>query len=184
MSRSPKPFLSASSNRHAPPTSLPWRRSPSAFHSASVVPTAACLATKEKFGAGQMPGRLAGQTVDKQRQARLRPYASHARAAHPPREGDLEYLHQSSARRADGQHLHDRLRQSRPPKISNDNTWPRLPTPSTSSCKHAKVLFAQRSALQRVRTVETSEDRLRHQLAPARTQDRWRTSAEASSIPN
>ena len=53
----------------------------------------------------QMPGRLVGATVDRRRPARLRAHAADARAAHPPREGDVEHLHQRGAVRADGDHL-------------------------------------------------------------------------------
>ena len=47
------------------------------------------------------------------RQPRVLPDAGHARAAHPPREGDVEHLHQSGADRPDGDGFHDRLRQRR-----------------------------------------------------------------------
>ncbi len=43
----------------------------------------------------QMPGRIVGRTVDRQWQARIHADAAGSRAAHPPREGDLEHLHQS-----------------------------------------------------------------------------------------
>ena len=72
-------------------------------------PYAGVIATKEKF-VRQMPGRLVGQTVDKQRQARFRADAFHPRAAHPARKGDFQHLHQPGADRADGDHLHDRVR--------------------------------------------------------------------------
>ena len=75
-------------------------------------PYAGVIATKESF-VRQMPGRLVGETRDQQRQARLRAHALHPRAAHPPREGDLEHLHQPGADRADGQHLHDRCTAAR-----------------------------------------------------------------------
>ena len=47
-----------------------------------------------------MPGRIAGETVGRRRAARLRAHAADARAAHPPREGDLEHLHRAGAQRA------------------------------------------------------------------------------------
>ncbi len=75
-------------------------------------PYCGVLATKEKF-VRQMPGRLAGQTVGQKRQARIRADAGHARAAYPARESDLEYMYQPGAGRADGEHFHDRVRQSR-----------------------------------------------------------------------
>ena len=43
------------------------------------------------------PGRIAGETVDTGRQARLRPDAAGARAGHPAGEGELEHLHQPGA---------------------------------------------------------------------------------------
>ncbi len=46
------------------------------------------------------------------RQPRFLPDAGHARAAHPPREGDLQHLHQPGADRADGHCVHDGLRQA------------------------------------------------------------------------
>ncbi len=72
-------------------------------------PYAGVIATKEKF-VRQMPGRLVGETVDKQGTPRIRPHPLHARAAYPPRKGDLEHLHQPGAHRAHGDRLHDRLR--------------------------------------------------------------------------
>ena len=48
----------------------------------------------------RMPGRIAGETTRRRRPARLRAHAPDPRAAHPPREGDLEHLHQPGAERA------------------------------------------------------------------------------------
>ena len=62
-------------------------------------PYAGVIATRDKF-VRQMPGRLAGETRGHRRAARLRAHAGHARAAHPPREGDLEHLHQPGALRS------------------------------------------------------------------------------------
>ena len=75
-------------------------------------PFAGIIATKEKF-VRQMPGRLVGQTTDSTAIALL-PDAFHARAAHPPREGDVQHLHQPGADRAHGDGLHDGLRQAGP----------------------------------------------------------------------
>ena len=49
-----------------------------------------------------MPGRLVGVTVDAQGNAGLPPRAADARAAHPPREGDLQHLHRAGAAGGDG----------------------------------------------------------------------------------
>ena len=48
----------------------------------------------------RMPGRIAGETPRRRRPARIRAHAADARAAHPPREGDLEHLHEPGAERA------------------------------------------------------------------------------------
>ena len=76
-------------------------------------PYAGIIATKEKF-IRQMPGRLVGQTVDSRGNRAFCLTLVDARAAHPPREGDLEHLHQPGADRADGDCLHDGLRQGGP----------------------------------------------------------------------
>ena len=47
-----------------------------------------------------MPGRIAGETARRRRPARLRADPADARAAHPPRESDLEHLHGAGAQRA------------------------------------------------------------------------------------
>ena len=56
-------------------------------------PYVGLFATRQKF-VRQMPGRLCGETVDAEGQARLRADALDPRAAHPPRQGDLQHLHQ------------------------------------------------------------------------------------------
>ena len=48
----------------------------------------------------RMPGRIAGETRRRRRPPRLRADAADARAAHPPREGDVEHLHRAGAQRA------------------------------------------------------------------------------------
>jgi glycine dehydrogenase subunit 1 len=60
-------------------------------------PFCGVIAAKEQF-VRQMPGRLAGRT------------------AHPPREGDLEHLHQPGSGRAHGNDLSRCLRQGRDPR--------------------------------------------------------------------
>ena len=47
----------------------------------------------------QMPGRIAGQTVDANGTRGFVQHAADARAAHPPREGDEQHLHERGARR-------------------------------------------------------------------------------------
>ena len=48
----------------------------------------------------RMPGRIAGETTDVDGKRGLRAHAPDPRAAHPPREGDLEHLHRAGAQRA------------------------------------------------------------------------------------
>ena len=62
------------------------------------------------------------------RQSRLLPDARHARAAHPPREGDLQHLHQPGADRADGDGLHDASTASRDCANWPSRIWPRRTT--------------------------------------------------------
>ena len=64
-------------------------------------PYAGIIATKEKF-IRQIARPAGGRDQGHARQSRLLPDACHARAAHPPREGDLEHLHEPGADRADG----------------------------------------------------------------------------------
>ena len=75
-------------------------------------PFCGVIAAKEQYRAPDA-GRLVGQTVDQRRQPRIRADAVDARAAYPPREGDLEYLHQPGIGGADGDDLSDRVRQGR-----------------------------------------------------------------------
>ena len=75
-------------------------------------PFCGVIAAKEQY-LRQMPGRLAGQTVDSEWQSRICADAVDARAAHPAREGHLEHLHQSGAGCADGDDLPDGVRQGR-----------------------------------------------------------------------
>ena len=67
----------------------------------------------------RMPGRIAGETTRRRRPPRLRAHAADARAAHPPREGDLEHLHRAGAQRARRRRLPElarprRARRARP----------------------------------------------------------------------
>ena len=53
-----------------------------------------------------MPGRIVGRTVDLERQARLHADAAGARAAHPPRQGDVQHLHEPGPAGHRGDDLH------------------------------------------------------------------------------
>ena len=66
------------------------------------------LASKAEY-TRRLPGRIIGETTDLERRARLRADAADARAAHPPREGDLEHHDQPDAARA---------RRARPPLVA------------------------------------------------------------------
>ncbi len=59
-----------------------------------------------------LPGRLVGVSVDAARQARLPARAADPRAAHPPRQGDLQHLHRPGAARGHGRDVR-RLPRSR-----------------------------------------------------------------------
>jgi hypothetical protein len=62
-------------------------------------PYVGVIASREKY-VRQMPGRLAGQTTDLP--SWICVDAGHTRAAHPARESDIEYLHESGAVRVGG----------------------------------------------------------------------------------
>ena len=59
-------------------------------------PHAAFFATLEKH-VRQAPGRIIGVSVDAHGNTRVPHGAADARAAHPPREGDVEHLHGAGA---------------------------------------------------------------------------------------
>ena len=62
-------------------------------------PSFGFFAAREEY-LRRMPGRIAGETRRRRRPARLRADAADPRAAHPPREGDVEHLHRAGAERA------------------------------------------------------------------------------------
>ena len=64
-------------------------------------PFCGVIAAKEQYCAADA-GAAGRANRGRGRESRLRAYPCDARAAHPPRKGDLEYLHQSGARRANG----------------------------------------------------------------------------------
>ena len=61
----------------------------------------------------RMPGPDRGRDQGRRRQARVRADAADARAAHPPREGDLEHLHRAGAERARRRDLPELARAAR-----------------------------------------------------------------------
>ena len=92
---------SACSSRPASsaPTSPSARASRSATGSTSAARRSASSPRPRSY-IRRMPGRIAGETRRRRRPPRLRAHAPDARAAHPPREGDLEHLHRPGAQRA------------------------------------------------------------------------------------
>ena len=75
-------------------------------------PYVGLFATRDKY-VRQMPGRVCGQTVDAAGKPRFRAHPVHPRAAHPSRQGDLEYLHQLRALCAGVHHPHEPARPGR-----------------------------------------------------------------------
>ncbi len=69
-------------------------------------PYVGLFATRQKY-VRQMPGRLCGETVDAEGRRGFVLTLVDARAAHPPREGDLQHLHQLRPVRAGLHHPHD-----------------------------------------------------------------------------
>ena len=105
------------------------------------------MACREDF-VRKMPGRIVGQTTDRHGKRCWVLDAPDARAAHPPREGDLEHLHQSGPAGVAREHLPGRhgagrvcarrpsYRLAKP--ITPPNGWPpcpvfRWPFPARSS---------------------------------------------------
>ena len=75
-------------------------------------PHAAYCAVSDKL-TRLMPGRLVGQSVDAQGPPGLPAGAADARAAHPPRQGDLQHLHRAGAACQHGGRLCDLARPGR-----------------------------------------------------------------------
>ena len=85
----------------------------------------------------KMPGRIVGRDDRPERKPLLGAHAPDPRAAHPPREGDVEYLHQSRLACASGEHVPGRDGPERAPaggralrrarRITQPSSWPRCP---------------------------------------------------------
>ncbi len=95
-------------------------------------PFVGVLASRDKF-VRQMPGRLVGQTTDQDGTPRLRADAGHPRAAHSPREGHIQYLHQSSALRTRRHRAHVPARQRRPARNGGAESFQGALRPRTNS---------------------------------------------------
>ena len=83
------------------PTSSSATRSASACRSATAARTRRSSRRASDY-VRQAPGRIIGVSVDAHGQPRLPHGAADARAAHPPREGDVEHLHRAGAARQHG----------------------------------------------------------------------------------
>ena len=105
------------------PTSRWPRASPSGTTSTTAVPTSAMIAAR-MADVRKMPGRIVGETVDVDGSPGLRAHAAGARAAHPPREGQLEHLHEPDA---DGDRGHDLPRMARARRAARARGAVRLP---------------------------------------------------------
>ena len=141
------------------PTSSPANCSPLPSRRATAGRSPAS-SRRKRNSCARLPGRLVGETKDTQRQPRLLPDALDSRAAHPPREGDLQHLHQPGADRADGDGLHDRLRQAGPARTgraeSGQGALPRRrarrsvsPDRSSTSSSSARTAPGPRRSIRR-----------------------------------
>ena len=81
-------------------------------------PHAAFFADARARSCGRRPGRIIGVSVDSARPPRVSHGAADARAAHPPREGDVEHLHGAGAARQHGGVLRGVSRPGRAPRTS------------------------------------------------------------------
>ncbi len=114
-SPAPSRWRTACSSRPArsAPTSPSARGSASPFRRRWAARAWACSPRAPEHGAADArPTR--GRDRGQGRQARLRAHARHARAAHPPREGDLQHLHQPGPHRPG---LHDPPEPPRPERL-------------------------------------------------------------------
>ena len=89
----------------AAPTSCAAKASRSACRCPRGGPYFGFMTTRMQY-VRQMPGRIVGRTLDAEGRPGLHADAAGARAAHPPRQGHLEHLHQSGPDGDGRDHLH------------------------------------------------------------------------------
>src|SRR3972149_1690412 len=125
------------------------------------------------------PAGAAGRADDRPgRPPRGRAHARHPRAAHPPREGDLEHLHQPGPVRAGGHHLSFRLRQAGPARAGRAEPGQgALPGRRAGKTFRREARF-HRAVLQRVRG-QRRRRRRPHAQEAAREEDGGRGRARA-----
>jgi len=103
-------------------------------------PFCGVIAAKEQY-VRQMPG-ASWVRQSTAMEPWLRSHARHARATHPPREGDVEHLHEPGAGRAHGHNLPRGLRQGRHPRIGRAQPGQsRLRSQTLAAQPGAKLLF-------------------------------------------
>ena len=120
------------------------------------------LAARSEF-IRRMPGRIVGETTDADGRARLCPDPADPRAAHPPREGDLEHHDEPDAARA---------RRARPPLVARARRgcarWGRPAWPRRVREGAARASSSCFQTRQRSRSLPSASDGPREEVDPRR----------------